>query len=600
MSMKMLKKSIFLGIVAFIAVVGNLFADIGQVTIEPGKAIIVSSSFTKDAAEELKLHLKLITGIEVPIVKKAVAGAYVFALNPSKIGDNPESCEWKVTTEGVVFKGNVDFAVLDFLEDALNVRWPEEDFIAYESRNPLVLTNLSGAWSPEIKIRTIRMAKRRWPERASQAKTFSRRMREGRHDAPIYGHAFTKYWRLYGKDYPEYFGMRQDGVRAPKNVKPEDLKGTIAVYEMNVSTTLGICVTSTGLLQRVIGEWKLAGAGEYINLCENDIPGRFSCFCESCRALDVVPEKFDEKWQTHYADRYVWFGNRVLEEARKIRSDVKVCYYAYNATQDAPRREKPDPAVVAGIVPTYFSQEYMSSYVGAWKKVGLKNFFYRPNRHYYYECPYLPMGCEEHFMRILHYLYQQGAIGFDYDAPQAAPRSYEWFERYLLTHAMQDPSKPFSYWEDHYCAAYGAAANDVKAYYRYWREEVWNKRLHPKMDEIAKSGKWFNFARGLLWNLKDYYQDADFATAEKYVAAAESKELSPAARELVRKLRVRHDHARVFFNAVAYKSKANAEKLVAYRKAHGYPLSTWAERYYGDITGVEELLGVAKKDKAKK
>ena len=81
MSMKMLKKSIFLGIVAFIAVVGNLFADIGQVTIEPGKAIIVSSSSTKDAAEELKLHLKLITGIEVPIVKKAVAGAYVFALN---------------------------------------------------------------------------------------------------------------------------------------------------------------------------------------------------------------------------------------------------------------------------------------------------------------------------------------------------------------------------------------------------------------------------------------------------------------------------------------------------------------------------------------
>ena len=51
MSMKMLKKSIFLiflGIVAFIAVVGNLFADIGQVTIEPGKAIIVSSSSTKD------------------------------------------------------------------------------------------------------------------------------------------------------------------------------------------------------------------------------------------------------------------------------------------------------------------------------------------------------------------------------------------------------------------------------------------------------------------------------------------------------------------------------------------------------------------------
>ncbi len=570
-----------------------------MVVIDPAKAVIEAPRSAKAAAEELRLHLKLVTGVDVPIVKNAPGGAYAFRLAPSQIAPNSEACEWKVTPDWATFGGNVHFAVLDFLEEGLGVRWPEEDFVSYKPVKELKLEKLSGFWAPEIKIRTIRMGKKRHPEAANAARVFVSRMREGRHDAPVYGHAFTQYWKLYGKDHPEYFGMRKDGVRAPKNVKTEDLKDNIAVYGINIGTTLGMCVTSTGLVAQIVANWKQAGAGEYINLCENDIPGQDSCHCAPCRALDVVPEKFDAKWETHYADRYVRFGNNVLEAARKIRPDVKVCYYAYNATQDAPARERPDPAVVAGVVPTYFSEDYISRYVGAWKKAGLKNFFYRPNRHYYFDCPYLPLGGEEHFLKILHYLHRQGAIGFDYDAPQASPKGFQWFERYILNHAMQDPSKTLSYWEDHYCSAFGAAADDVKAYYRYWREEVWNKRLGPNLEELANTGRYFNFGRGLLWNLGKYYKAEDFAAAEKHLAAAEAKELFPAARELVGRLRVRHDHAKVFFEAVAHKSKANTEKLVAYRKAHGYPLYTWSEQYYGDITGVEGLLGPEKKDKTK-
>jgi cell division septation protein DedD len=92
-------------------------------------------------------------------------------------------------------------------------------------------------------------------------------------------------------------------------------------------------------------------------------------------------------------------------------------------------------------------------------------------------------------------------------------------------------------------------------------------------------------------NLKDYYRAEDFAAAEKFLEAAEAKELSPSRCELVRRLRVRHDHAKLFFAAVANKTKANTEALVAYRKKHGYPLYTWSEQYFGDITGIEGLLG---------
>ena len=124
---------------------------------------------------------------------------------------------------------------------------------------------------------------------------------------------------------------------------------------------------------------------------------------------------------------------------------------------------------------------------------------------------------------------------------------------------------------------------------------MWNRRLGPNLEELANTGKYFNFGRGLLWNLGKYYKAEDFAAAEKHLAAAEAKELFPAARELVGRLRVRHDHAKVFFEAVAHKSKANTEKLVVYRKAHGYPLYTWSEQYYGDVTGVQGLLGPEKK-----
>ena len=81
------------------------------------------------------------------------------------------------------------------------------------------------------------------------------------------------------------------------------------------------------------------------------------------------------------------------------------------------------------------------------------------------------------------------------------------------------------------------------------------------------------------------------------MAAAEAKATSGSQREAVKRLRVAHDHARVFFEAVAHKSKANTEALIAFRKANGFPLYTWSEQYFGDITGIEGLLGKEQKTK---
>ena len=554
------------------------------VSIDPAKIeIVAADKKVGPAAEELKKHLDLIGGVEVSIVQKATPGAYVFRFVPEKIGDNAEACAWEVTPAETVFRGHCGFAVTDFLENALGVRWPEADLIVCDAQSPIVVKCTKGAWAPALKLRGIR----------GTPSPFGRRMRSGFHDKPEYGHAFTKYWKKYGKDHPEYFAMRKDGLRGPKNGKKVELTGNVAVDLASKKDVLvAMCCTSTGLVNQIVANWIAAGKPEYINLCENDVPGQDSCQCPACKALDVVPAKVDPKWETHYADRYVYFGNRVLEAARPHRADVKVAYYAYNATQAAPARQRPDPATVIGVVPTIFTDKSIEDYIDSWKRTGAEHFFYRPNRHHYYITPYLPVGYEEHFYGIFKYLVDAGTIGFDYDAPVAAVGSnFDWLDRYVLLHAMQDPSKPFSYWEDHYCSAFGAAAEDVKAYWRYWREEVWNKRLEPNLDDITTKGKWFNFGRGLVQNLKDYFRAEDFEAAEKFLKAAESKELSPVRRELLRRLRERHDHAKLFFEAVAHKSKANTEALVAYRRAHGYPLYTWSEQYYGDITGIEKLLG---------
>lgn len=555
------------------------------VVVDPSKtAIVVTDEGDREAAEELQRHLALISGRDITISTQAAEGAYVFSFGGPLPDANPEAVEWTVTSSGVIFRGNAYFAVVDFLENALGVRWPEGDLISYNAQNPIRISELHRAWTPELRLRVIRAE---LTNRVNQV--FRRRMRTGSHDAPKYGHAFTKYWTLYGAKHPEWFAMREDGLRGPVGATPKELAGDVAVYAANKKNRVAICCASTGLVAQVVANWRAEGSPAYLNICENDVFGKASCHCLACRALDVVPDKADPNWEKHYADRYVHFGNAVLKLARETRPDVKVCYYAYNATQEAPGRERSLEGTVIGLVPTIFTDESIRSYVESWKRAGATEFFYRPNQHHYFNCPFLPIGSEEHFYEILQYLISRGTIGFDYDAHAAVEGGFEWFERYVLFHAMQDPSKPFSHWEDHFCSAYGAAAADVKEYFRYWRNEVWAMRLEPNLDEIIRKGKFFNFGRGLLKNLKDYYKADDFSRAGRFLEAAKTRNLAPVHRELVDRLCVAHEHARLFYTAVADLSKENTRKLVDFRKAHGFPLYPWYEQYFGDVAGIKRF-----------
>ena len=571
-----------------------VLSPVAALTIRPeGGAIVSAGKVYARPAKDLQRHLKLITGVELPVVaeKDAPAGAFVWRVGAVPPGEEnrkfePEESLWKLTGNGAWFYGDTNSAVRSaaksgaemgmyaFLEDELACRWPWFDKISVREQNPLVVKNSQGRWVPPFRLRTFRQRGRHVEWRA--------RMRDGRHGVPRYGHAFGAYWSRFAKTHPEFFGMRLDGKRFPPDA-PNDMTNP-AVYAGNMAAAIAMCVSCDGLVDQLIEDWKAAGTNEYINLCENDATGANRCHCPKCEALDEPqPPGSTNIWQNWFADRYVDFSNRVMERARKVRPDAKACFYAYNMTELAPRRVRTVPGVSVGVVPTVFTQDRIRKYLRDWKAAGFNDFFYRPNRHYYYCCYFLPMGNEKYFYDIFDVVAAENPIGFDYDSGPNLD-VFNFFRDYLIYKAMQDRSKNFAYWENHYCEAFGVAKDDVKEFFRFWRK-IWKNRLEPHVEEFTAIG--FDFMRKFLTRLGEFYSEEDFRRSEAILDRGLARRgLSANHRELVEELKDGFVHARLFHAAITRKCEANAKALYEYRVAHGIVPVQYQESYYVDLCGV--------------
>lgn len=579
-------KKVFMFFAVFLAA-GMLHAEL---LIQPENAVITYETKQQyPLAQDLQKHLELITGKKIALSFRDsnISGkGYIFAIGKVPAGTTgnfqAEEARWKAEKNILYFYGDkkpgISHAVYLFLEDALNVRWVWNHAITAPRQNPIRLKTTSGKWIPELCIRTIRGYKGvRYP--------WQRRLRSGSHNAPPYGHAFTTWWDRYGKDHPEYFALNF-GKRQPTKIGGN--KQDVAAFTGPMKEKIALCVSSDAVAERIISNWNRKSP--YINICENDAPDELSCHCEKCRALDQL--KKGETFTHNLADRYIYFAHNVLKRAKKIRKDARVSMYAYNASQNAPRKERPHKDVVLGIVPTHFDFSSIEKYVGSWKKAGMNEFYYRPNRHFYYQ-NIVPTGCEEHFFKVFQYMVKQNAIGFDYDAPSPI-RYYDAFADYVIFKGMQDSSKDFAYWENHYMQGFAPAEKEVKAFYAYWRENIWNKRLAKDQKRLADDGKYYNFARGLGYNLKKYYKDSDFVQAGKFLdQALARKDLSPEVRSYITLLKKENDHVRLIFRAAANKKDEDSLALLRYREEHKMPLFQNVEKYWGDICGIEKVKNLA-------
>ena len=223
-------------------------------SINPKKSVIVLKKYDPVkslAAKELAKHLKLITGVNIPIVKSNPGGKYVFYVGMRPKGDSrklkAEESIYKITPEAAWFYGDDNgktlhsrsrtgtlFAVYNLLDRELGVKWiaPGDDGIVFKPSKKLKLSSGTYDWIPKLSMRGIRTGYGKHVKNTDIPKQFHlsakenkakqnesllwlKRMRMGKGRSFNYGHAFTKWWEKYGKEHPEYFALNKYGKRAP-------------------------------------------------------------------------------------------------------------------------------------------------------------------------------------------------------------------------------------------------------------------------------------------------------------------------------------------------------------------------------------------------
>ncbi|NLZ64111.1 MAG: DUF4838 domain-containing protein [Lentisphaerae bacterium] len=574
------------------------------------------------AAEELQKHLALIGGVQLKIQRGGSAAfpLFVGTLPPGREQPlAPEEALWQISPQGCWFCGDDTpsselknrvpvagvcrlqklgtlTAVYDFLEQQFQVRWiePGDGGIAFPAVTELSLQAGQGGWVPSIPKRGLRLGiapfksynqdlpeafqltAEQWEKWNNEVSVWSKRMRMGSHLPMQYGHAFTTWWNKYGEQHPEYFAEVK-GKRAPTRPKMPD--------------TIKMCVSNPGLHRQIIENW-LAGnpRSKFINVCENDW-GDF-CECTECRKLDMPPPP-GKSWDYDLSDRYLYFANQVQKLAAEHDPEVTVCTYAYSVYRFPPRREKADPRLIIGFVPGMFAFEATDRMYKEWNAAGARQLFLRPN------CQHsntsLPMGFEKLMFDFFQLGVRNGIVGTDYDSIH-----HFWantgISDYILARAHCYPDKTFAELEEEYYSAYGPAAADIREYYQYWRNEVWEKRLMPNRETIAERGRYGNFRRGLMWDLHKYYSEQDFELMDRILdraAAREGLEAQVTAR--LQRLRLSNQHNLLLYKAITApveKKFTRSRELLTFRLANKDNLNLdWRtqlvsiERSFGDLAG---------------
>ena len=602
-----------------------------ELTVDPANALIVinpkSGAVARLAARELQHYVKVMTGKTIPIAAKPAPGKYLFTFRkPENVKLKAEEAVWETTEKSTNFYGdstNVhprasDYsiftkasrsgdltAVYDFLEQQLGFLFlaPGELGTSCTPSAVLKLKTKKNSWDPgQLTKRGLRSgvmnaeaaandmsypefyrkkALTDIPRRNLDMLRWLKQMRMGTSITLHYGHAFTRWWKNYGARHPEYFALHK-GKRAPWG-DPANIK---------------MCPSSNALIDRIVDNWKKAKVrSSVINVCENDW-GNY-CECQNCRKLDA-PILPGMKWDTELTDRYLWMANEVIKRARKTDPKVKVSFYAYSVYRFPPRRFRVEPGIVIGIVPSMLTWQESDRMYKAWRKMGAVEMFQRPNDQHINTG--LPMGIEEILFKHFQIGYKNGMMGTDYDSLHGFWAATG-IADYILARAHVYPQKSFEQHYKEYCSAYGNAAADVRAYYDYWRNEVFLKRLFPNREEIGRKGRYGNFRRGLMWDLPRYYFEKDFDETDAILKKGLSKKLNARQKELMQQLLLSNQHARLSYRAMAASGQA---KLAAAQKLHSFRQANWdrinmnwyrlfaIESGFGDVTGGKLVASMGK------
>ena len=617
--------------VLLLFLLGTAFFLEGKNITVKGKDIIIiapdpaKSKLAYDAgkaAEDLKEHLFLLTGADVPIVQKSVPGKFAFMLNTPDPADKKKfetgEARWSITDKGIYFYGNPLFAprvntmdsinaLYTFLEQDLSFHWiaPGSKGIVCPAKKE-ILTLKKGIFSftPLLAKRGYRAgAPRKIQYTGAKLKGFfegmdhifpaskdvvekynkyvddeylwrfcrMRMLGTSTLKAPAYGHAFTKWWDLYSKTHPEYFALNKWGKREPETSlknRPADKQTFTARDKMQVK----ICASNPAVVDQVIKNWSKYKFPA-VSVCQND-NGHGYCRCEKCLTLDGLTTEQAKKMIIipKVTDRYVYLANKTAEKIGLIKPGTLVGMYAYNQSFDAPDRIKLHPNIVVTMVPRQIGKAYTEKLVSSWRKMGMKHMMLRVNFPYYFCTGILFNGIAREMHSTLQYYYKSGLMGVDFDHLMVN-WTVHGLTDYTISKFMLEPDAPYEKWEEEYCSAFGNAKEEVKEFFRYWEKNIWENRLKKDYEAAVAKRPAVIYWEVVHANMGKYYKEEDFRITGEILKKGAAKNLTEMERKRLNELQKVLEDGRMLVKSVAHPDEQTriqaACDLMQYREKYG-------------------------------
>jgi hypothetical protein len=436
------------------------------------------------ALKEYRSLVKKATGVEPARVEKPVAGTPTIFF-----GRNPWSIEAGITSEGLPSEGfrirsigqdihivgrdtpkvgahqvaartgmepGTLYGTYEFLERCYGMlfAWHDDLGTIIPPQKDLTTQSMHLVYAPDCSYRQFTKS----PEGQAN-EVFGRRLRLGHPLEIRHEHNWHRIMSpdVYGKEHPEWFA-EIDGHRYPKHYS-EKRGGQVCTSNPQVVEHFA---------KAAIAHFNKYPKADMFSIAAND--GRKFCTCRECQALDSGRVRPDGR--RVLTDRFITFSNQVAERVEKVHPDKRLGVIIYLDYKYPPQNVKPHPMLFL-VHPTNSGFSQGAYYEGdEWSEAAMERVwhqaagtFYKYDIWHYDQTPlYMIAPVTKHLIEKCRAQKNHGVDGgYHYIA-----RSYELLGagHYLLGRMLWDNNFDAEAAElKYYQALYGAAADDVKAYY---------------------------------------------------------------------------------------------------------------------------------------
>ena len=491
------------------------------------------------AAKELQYHINKATGITLPIKKESNSGStpsiYLGSCKKTLdaglntkglkanecridsqngnlfiIGDDNAKDPLRMPKYNSYARVGTLFGVYYLLESEMKIKWlwpgelgeiiPRCSSLAFKKQNFIYSPKLAQKrWSSPAFVncnkgwKSPKIAKKYYHDEF----LWLRRHRFAQAKPMVGCHAFSRWWKRFWKNHPEWFALMPDGSRGIDPRQKRSQKSSHAIT---------MCISNESLRKQLIKSWN--GKGN-LNVGENDANGR--CTCPDCMAMDMrkedyksrlksVAEAFNKnlegsRWKGwplslgSLSDRYSRFCLKVQQDARKINPNVIVVGSAYANWVQPPVNTKLNDKIYIEMVPPFyfpFTDKRINDFRKVWKgweATGCK-LILRPN--YTLSGHNMPIFYARKLGKDLAFFTKNGMIGALFDSLTG-----QWASQgpnlYMLARMLENPEISSNEVLEEYYSAFYPANKEVKEYFRYL-EKVSNT-LDEDLLERVKEGK---------------------------------------------------------------------------------------------------------------